>query len=130
MTHPFGHIACWVDITPSGATALAVARGLWSEAGGRLSLLHGASGRTEDPAGLQERWRRLRGEDLPGAEPVFLTGEHGASACDWARLQDPDVIVIGADAGRLPGLEVGGLVDHLLEEAPCAVLVVPAPVRP
>ena len=40
MTHPFGHVACWVDGTASGAAALAMAVDLWRDADGRLSLLH------------------------------------------------------------------------------------------
>jgi nucleotide-binding universal stress UspA family protein len=48
----------------------------------------------------------------------------GPGVCDRARRQAPDVIVAGAGAGRPPGPSAGGLVDGLLEGAPCAVLVV------
>jgi nucleotide-binding universal stress UspA family protein len=125
LTHPFGHVACWVDGTASGAAALAMAIDLWREADGRLSLLHATGpGETRDPGRLREDWLRGRGARLPGAEPVFLDDERGDAVCDWARREEPDVIVVGTGAGRPPGLPAGTLADDLLERAPCAVLVV------
>ena len=130
MPHPFGHIACCVDGSPSGTVALETSLALWGEAGGRLSLLHnGPSWRDRDPAELADEWLRRRGAEMPGAEPVFLTGEHGAAVCDWAQEAHPDVIVVGARSGRLPGLVAGGFVHDLLERAPCTVLVVGARAR-
>lgn len=125
MTRPFGHVACWVDGTASGAAALAAAIDLWRDADGRLSLLH-ATDPTEarDPGRLRDDWMRVRGSRLPGAEPVFLADDPGDAVCDWARREEPDVIVVGAGAGRPPGLTAGGLVDQLLERAPCAVMIV------
>ena len=125
MTHPFGHIGCWVDGTASGAAALAMAVELWADANGRLSLLHATGpSETRDAAGLHDDWLRGRGGALPGAEPVFLTGDEGDAICDWAHREAADVIVVGAGAGRPPGLTAGRLVGQLLERAPCAVLVV------
>lgn len=125
MPHPFGHIACCVDGSSSGAAALETSLALWGDAGGRLSLLHGGPGlRDQDPAVLADEWLRRRGGEMPGAEPVFLVGEQGAAVCDWAREAEPDLIVVGANSGRLPGLVAGGFVHDLLERAPCAVLVV------
>ena len=125
MTHRFGHVACWVDGTASGASALATGIALWRVADGRLGLPHAAGpAETRDPERLRDDWMRVRGDRLPGAEPVFLTDDPGAAVCDWARREAPDVIVVGAGAGRPPGLTAGGLVDELLERAPCAVLVV------
>jgi nucleotide-binding universal stress UspA family protein len=122
--HPFGHIACWVDGPTQSAGALDVALALWADADGRLSLLHGAAGRAdEDPATRAAEWRRRRTGRLTAAEPVFLTGEPGAAACEWARQEGADLIVVDVRSGRLPGLEPGGLADHLLERAPCSVLV-------
>lgn len=125
MTHPFAHVACWVDGTAAGDAALATSVALWRDAGGRLTLLHATgAGETRDAARLREDWLRGRGRGLPGAEPAFLRDAPGDAVCDWARDEAPDVIVIGAGAGRPPGRDVGGLVDELLERAPCAVLVV------
>ncbi|HET6689901.1 MAG TPA: universal stress protein [Miltoncostaeaceae bacterium] len=125
MTHPFGHVACWVDGTASGAAALAMAVDLWRDADGRLSLLHATpDGETRGPDRLRDDWLRLRGAGLPGAEPVFLTDDPGDAVCDWARSERPNVIVVGTGAGRPPGLTAGRLADQLLERAPCAVLLV------
>jgi len=125
LTHPFGHVACWGDGTASGAAALAVAIDLWRDADGRLSLLHAtADGEARDPERLRDDGLRLRAAGLPGAEPVFLADHPGGAVCDWARREEPDVIVVGAGAGRPPGQAEGRLADELLERAPCAVLLV------
>ncbi len=125
MTHPFGHVACWVEGTASGGAALATAVELWRDADGRLSLLHTTgAGEARDAERLRDDWLRLRGAGMPGAEPVFLDDDPAESICGWAAREAPDVIVVGAGAGRPPGLTAGGLVGQLLERAPCAVLVV------
>ena len=127
MTHPFGHIACWVDGTASGAAALATALDLWRDANGRLSLLYPiVAGETRDRERLRDDWLRARRDELPGAEPVFLPDGEGEAICDWARRSATDVIVVGGGAGRPPGRSAGRLVGQLLERAPCAVLVVDA----
>jgi nucleotide-binding universal stress UspA family protein len=46
----------------------------------------------------------------------------------YARDAGVDLIVVGAGSGRTPGLMPGEFVHHLLEHAPCSVLVV-RPVR-
>jgi hypothetical protein len=128
VPHPFGHIACWVDGTAAGAEALAASLELWRDGEGRLSLLHATGpGEARDAERLRADWLRGRGREMPGADAVFLAG--AAGVWDWARREAPDVIVVGAGAGRPPGLSAGGLVDELLERAPCAVLVVD-PSRP
>lgn len=123
MAHPFGHIACWVGGTAAGAGALAASVELRRDADGRLSQLHPTGpGETRDADGLRADCLRARGKETHGAEPVFLAG--GGPVCDRARREAPDVIVVGAGAGRPPGPSAGGLVDELLEGAPCAGLVV------
>jgi nucleotide-binding universal stress UspA family protein len=125
LSHPFGHVACWVDGSASGAAALAMAIDLWRDAEGRLSLLHAtAEAETRGPERLRDDWLRLRGAELPGAEPVFPADDPADAACEWARREEPDVIVAGGCAGRPPGLTAGRLADQLLERAPCAVLLV------
>ena len=125
MPHPFGHIACCVDGSPSGTVALETSL---AEARPAVQQAQPTSGLApeRDPAELADEWLRRRGAEMPGAEPVFLTGEHGPAVCDWAQEAHPDVIVVGARSGRLPGLVAGGFVHDLLERAPCTVLVVGA----
>jgi nucleotide-binding universal stress UspA family protein len=125
VTKPFGHVACWVDGTAAGTVALATSVALWRRDDGRLSLLHATSaGETRDARRLREDWDRGRGRTLPGAEPVFLADDPATAICEWADHEAPDVIVVGAGAGRAPGRDVGNLADELVERAPCAVLVV------
>ena len=126
MTQPFGHVACWIDGTAAGTVALATSVALWRHDDGRLSLLHATGrGETRDVQRLREDWERARGRTLPGAEPVFLLDDPATAICEWAEREAPDVIVVGAGAGRAPGRDVGNLADELVERAPCAVLVVP-----
>jgi nucleotide-binding universal stress UspA family protein len=139
--HP--HVACCVSDSPSGRAALREALALRDEKGGRLSLLHAGpyplavqtiDGRTsyrrEDLNAAAREWLRRRAAGIPGAEPVFLTGSLGPATCEWARRAGADLIVIGGGSGRMTGLRAGSAVHHLLERAPCSVLVVRPLVRP
>jgi nucleotide-binding universal stress UspA family protein len=128
------HIACSIAGARSGPAAVATARSL---AGGvRLSLLLGrpydivpetVDGQTvfrhADPEASARQWRRLR-DDLPEAEPVFLPGDEATAICAWAARERPDILVVGADAGFAPGRQAARFVGHLLERAPCPVLIV------
>lgn len=138
----FRHVACCIDASRSGGAALEEARGLSDAVGGRLSLVHAGpytltfeevDGRRvpvrEDLNAGARDWLRRRAGEIPGAEPVFLQGERGPAACAWAEEAGADLIVVGAGSGRLPGLVPGGFVHHLLEHAPCPVLVVRPRVR-
>jgi nucleotide-binding universal stress UspA family protein len=114
---------------------------LWRSSGGRLSLVHvgpyplapertgGAPAFRREGlnAGARE-WLRRRASEIPGAERVFLQGVRGPVTCEWADDAGVDLIVVGAGSGRTPGLVPGEFVHHLLEHAPCGVLVV-RPVR-
>ena len=110
---------------------------LWRSSGGRLSLVHvgpypltlertggpPALHREDLNAGARE-WLRRRASEIAGAEPVFLQGVRGPVTCEWAENAGVDLIVVGAGSGRTPGLVPGEFVHHLLEHAPCGVLVV------
>lgn len=137
MASAYAHIACCIDGSPAGAAALESALALWREAGGRLSLVHAGpyplvieeiDGETvfrrEDLNASARDWLRRRARDIPGAEPVFVQGVRGPATCAWAEGAGADLIVVGAGSGRSPGLAPGGFVHHLLERAPCPVLVV------
>jgi nucleotide-binding universal stress UspA family protein len=131
VTQPFGHVACWVDGTAAGTVALAMSVSLWRHDDGRLSLLHATGpGETRGAQRLRKDWERGRGRTLAGAEPVFIADDPATAICDWARREEPDVIVVGAGAGRPPGRDVGNLAGELVERAPCAVLVVQGSPKP
>jgi len=138
----FRHIACCIDASRAGTAALDEARRLTAAVAGRLSLVHAGpytltfedvGGRQvpvrEDLNASARDWLRRRAGEIPGAEPVFLQGERGPATCVWAEDAGADLIVVGAGSGRLPGLVPGGFVHHLLEHAPCPVLVVRPRVR-
>ena len=74
-------------------------------------------------AGARE-WLRRCASEIPGAESVFLQGARGPVTCEWAEKAGADLIVVGTGSGRAPGLVPGEFVHHLLEHAPCGVLVV------
>jgi nucleotide-binding universal stress UspA family protein len=137
----YAHIGCCIDGSPSSATALGRAVELWRASGGRLSLVHvgpyplareSIAGTTvfhrEGLNASAREWLRRRAGDVPGADPVFLQGLRGPATCAWAEGAGVDLIVVGAGSGRTPGLVPGEFVHHLLEHAPCGVLVV-RPVR-
>lgn len=142
MPGAFRHIACCIDASRAGTAALDEARRLTAAVAGRLSLVHAGpytltfedvGGRQvpvrEDLNASARDWLRRRASEIPGAEPVFLQGERGPATCVWAEDAGADLIVVGAGSGRLPGLVPGGFVHHLLEHAPCPVLVVRPRVR-
>ncbi len=137
MTHAYAHIACCIDPEGSAPAALETALALRRGVPGRLSLVHGAPYsvvveqvhdapvfRRDDPEASARDWLRRRAAEFPGAEPVFVRGMRGPATCEWAAGADVNLIVVGAGSGRLPGLAPGGFVHHLVENAPCPVLVV------
>lgn len=142
MPGAFRHIACCIDASRAGGAALEEARWLAGAVDGRLSLVHVGpytlafevvGGRRvpvrEDLNAGAHDWLLRRAAEVPGAEPVFLQGERGPVTCAWAADAGADLIVVGAGSGRVPGLMPGGFVHHLLEYAPCPVLVVRPRVR-
>ncbi len=141
MAPSYGHIGCCIDSSPCGAAALDRAVALWRGSGGRLSLVHvgpypvarervdhGTAFRRDDLNAHARDWLSRRASEIPGTQPVFLHGVRGPATCTWAESADVDLIVVGAGSGRAPGLIPGEFVHHLLEYAPCSLLVV-RPVR-
>lgn len=131
----YAHVACCIDHSPAGAAALDTAVAMWRESEGRLSLVHAGPVpveiRTIDAAGVFERtdrnaaartWLRRRVRDVPGAEPVFLQGVRGPAVCAWAAGAAADILVVGTSCADED--DPGDFVSHLVDRAPCPVLVV------
>jgi nucleotide-binding universal stress UspA family protein len=58
-------------------------------------------------------------------ETVVLDGAVGEAICRFAREHDPRIVVVGAHGwGRLGRLLHGSVSTHVLQHAPCPVLVV------
>jgi len=137
MSEPlYRHIGCCVDDSPAAALALAHARALWSPHGGRLSLVHvaphplvfgfgdaSAVPSPEDISATERAWLEARAGEVPGAEPVFLEGLAGPEICRWAAISEVDLLVVGAGGGALETLMLGNVARHLVDHAPCPVLV-------
>lgn len=140
MSPSYAHIGCCIDDSPAGARALEAAVGIWRVSQGMLSLVHagpfpldvqtidGVSvfRRTDLNAGARA-WVRRRARDVPQAVPVPLQGARGPAVCAWAEGAGADLLVVGSGSGRTAGARPGGFVHHLVEHAPCPVLVVRPP---
>ncbi len=143
MSPSYAHIGCCIDDSPAGARALEAAVGLWRASQGKLSLVHvgpfplevqtidsvSVFRRTDLNAGARA-WLRRRARDVPQAVPVFLQGVRGPAVCAWAEGAGADLLVVGSGSGRMAGIRPGGFVHHLVEHAPCPVLVVRLPAPP
>jgi len=147
MTTAFSHIACCIDDSGAGRTALEHARALRDLSGGRLSVVHviapapflvsmaaslgGApvhDAEAERRAG--EMWLGEIAAGVPGAEAVLLEGHPGEAACDWARENAVDAMVVATHAGRIERALVGSFAAFVTQHAPCPVLLVPPTVSP
>jgi nucleotide-binding universal stress UspA family protein len=129
----FRHVACCVDGAAGDEAAVAVGRALAGE-DGRLSVVHVARGplpelvggpRGEaDPAAGARRLAEAAAEAI-GAEPVILQGVPGPAICRWAEDAGADLLVVASRHPGRWGMSVLGTVTrHVVDHAPCAVLVV------
>ena len=105
--------------------------------GGQLSLVHVGpypllteeiEGETvvrrEDLNAAARAWITRRAAGVPGAEAVFLEGVAGPAVVEWAAQAGVDLLVTAAHQGRLEGLLLGSFANHLVNHAPCPVLIV------
>jgi len=133
----YRHIACCIDDSPAAELALAHARALWSPGRARLSLVHVAprplifeSGdgpvvaSPEDINSTQRAWLDARAREVPGAVPVVLEGLPGPEICRWAATSDVDLLVAGERGAGWATTVLGSVARHLVDHAPCPVLVV------
>jgi nucleotide-binding universal stress UspA family protein len=133
----YRHIGCCIDDSPAAEVALAHARALWSPGQARLSLVHvaprplifeSADGSTvpspEDINSTQRAWLDARAREIPGSVPVHLEGQAGAEICRWATTSDVDLLVAGARGAGWTTTVLGSVTRHVVDHAPCPVLVV------
>ena len=59
------------------------------------------------------------------AEAVLLEGHPAEAAVDWAREAGCDVMVAARHSGRVERVLLGSFAGHLVDHAPCAVLLIP-----
>lgn len=136
---PYRHIGCCIDDSPETAAAIAHARALWTP-GGRLSLVHAAPhalifdsvGGSESPSprdinARRRDWLTARVEEIPGSEGVFLEGLPGPEICGWAQDSAVDLLIAARHGGGRGITALGSVVRHLVDHAPCPVLVITRP---
>jgi nucleotide-binding universal stress UspA family protein len=134
---PYRHIGCCIDDSPAAETALGHAQALWRAGRSRLSLVHVAphplifeahdASTTPSPQDInstERAWLEARAREIPGAVPVLLEGLAGPEICRWAATSGVDLLVAGAGGGRWTTAVLGSVARHLVDHAPCTVLVV------
>ena len=138
MSDPlYRHIGCCIDDSAAAEVALAHARALWIPGRVRLSLVHvaprplifeSADGSDvpspQDINSTQRAWLEARAREIPGSVPVLLEGLPGPEICRWAATGDVDLLVAGARGAGWTTAVLGSVTRHLVDHAPCPVLVV------
>ena len=138
----FQHIAAFVDDSGAARRALGYGIALRELGGGRLSVVHvlpspaflvslaaslGGSP-VPDPELSREAaeiWLGGLTSDLEDTEPVVLVGHPAEEACDWARDNGCDVMVVASHRGLVERAKLGSFANHVAHHAPCPVLLVP-----
>ena len=133
----YRRIGCCVDDTPASRTALAHALDLWVPGEAALSLVHAAPAplitdtvdgavvvSPRDINSVEHAWLLSLAREVPGAEPVFLEGVAGPEICRWAEATGADLLVAARHHGGWGAAVLGSVTRHLVDHAPCPVLVV------
>jgi nucleotide-binding universal stress UspA family protein len=135
MSAPFRHIACCMDESESALRALEESRRLRALGEGRLTLLHvvqypppfaGGYGVQINPADLMaaaEGWMGEIAADVPEGVKVVLQGYPALEACRWAADNAVDLMVCASHRNLAQRLALGSFAHHLVNHAPCPVLV-------
>ena len=133
----YSHIACCMDESAASEEALVHAVALATAGGATLALVHvgpfplmveevnGATvARREDLNATARAWIEERARTVPDSHAVFLEGSAGPAICHWAAEAGVDLLVVGAHHGRVESLLFGSVSGHIVNHAPCPVLVV------
>ena len=136
MSAPYDHIACCIDESDGSQAALQEATRLRALGPGRLSIVHvmpspiiyGESlilPPADEIANAAGHWVDHQRELAGASEAVLLSGDPARAVCDWARAEQPDLLVAGAYRGVFLRLALGSFASYLAYHAPCPVLLVP-----
>jgi nucleotide-binding universal stress UspA family protein len=83
-----------------------------------------------DPEVMQSaalEWLTEAVAGVPGAEPVVLQGHPPDAVCLWAEEHGVDLVVAGAERGKIERLLLGSFALHLSRHATCDVLLARIP---
>ncbi len=134
----YTHVAVAVEDSPGSTKALHEAARIAELTGARLSVLHvtsiplpppymGEGGVfLPDPEVMEQAaltWLGELVEGVPNATPVILQGHPPDAVVQWAGENDVDLLVAGAERGRVERLLLGSFALHLSRHAPCDVLL-------
>ena len=138
----YTHVAVAVEDSPGSRKALEEGARIAELCGARLSVLHATSipmpppnmGEggvfLPDPEVMQDAalaWLTEAIEGVPGAQPVVLQGNPSDAVCLWAEENGVDLLVAGAERGKMERLLLGSFALHLSKHAPCDVLLARLP---
>jgi hypothetical protein len=138
----YTHVAVAVEDSPGSRKALEEGARIASLCGARLSVLHATSipmpppNMAEggvflpDPEVMQHaalEWLTEAIADIPDAVPVVIQGNPADAVCLWAEENDVDLLVAGAERGKIERLLLGSFALHLSKHAPCDVLLARLP---
>ena len=139
MSTAFRHIAVCLDDSEASARALAEARRLRTFGEGRLSILHvvqwpppfstgyGLQITLEDMEQGARRWLDEATADVAEGASVVLHGHPAGEAVRWAGQNAVDLLVCASHHGLAHRVALGSFAHHLVNHAPCPVLVLRTP---
>ena len=138
----YTHVAVAVEDSPGSRKALEEGARIASLCSARLSVLHATSipmpppNMAEggvflpDPEVMQHaalEWLTEAIAGVPDAVPVVLQGNPADAVCLWAEENGVDLLVAGAERGKIERLLLGSFALHLSKHAPCDVLLARLP---
>jgi len=135
MTAAFRHIAVPVDDSDASRRALAEARRLRTFGGGRLTVLHvvqwpppfstgyGMQLNLEDMTSGARHWLDELTADVDEGTAVVLQGHPAGEVVAWAARNAVDLLVCAPHHGLAHRVALGSFAHHLVNHAPCPVLV-------
>lgn len=141
MPAPYATIACFIEDGPACRAVLEEAVALRAQSEGVLQAVHviaepavllsapfaGPAPTVLDVGPAARQWLDATLGDVPGAEPVMLTGYPPRAACDYAAAAGVDLIVAAAHRGIVDRTMLGGFASYVAYHAPCPVLLVHPP---
>lgn len=138
----YTHVAVAAEDSPGSRKALEEGARIAALCSARLSVLHATSipmpppNMAEggvflpDPEVMQDaalEWLTEAIAGVPGAVPVVLQGNPADAVCLWAEENGVDLLVAGAERGKIERLLLGSFALHLSKHAPCDVLLARLP---
>ncbi|MGE0027585.1 MAG: universal stress protein [Thermoleophilia bacterium] len=135
MDTAFRHIAVCIDESDASRRALAEARRLRTFGEGRLTVLHvvqwpppfstgyGIQVDLEDMEAGGRRWLEEATADVDEGTAVVLHGHPAGEVVAWAGRHAVDLLICASHHGLAHRVALGSFAHHLVNHAPCPVLV-------